>query len=120
MVGMNPTFPRPRSRCVILAISLASAVLTFGSITRADDLPKFSSPEVTAYVKAYSDFTDQYVAAIKASKTGDSSKIMAIGSQAGDMQSKGMAASSKLKPEEVKPYTDYMMKCSQRITDAAK
>ncbi len=99
--------------------TVAAAMLTFGSVARADDPPKFANPEVTAYLKSYSDFADRYVDAIKASKAGDSSKMMTIGTQAGDMQSKGMAMTGKLKKEEVKPYTDYMMKCSQRISDAA-
>ena len=53
-------------------------VLTAADKVLAEESPTFSAPEVNTFVKSYSDFADEYVAAYKAMKAGDSSKIQEL------------------------------------------
>ena len=46
-------------------------VLTAADRVLAEEIPTFSAPEVNTFVKSYSDFPDEYVAAYKAMKAGD-------------------------------------------------
>ena len=57
---MKPPLSLPRLALIILiGVSLAS-------VARADDPPKFASPDVNDYVKRQTAWMDEYIAAVKA------------------------------------------------------
>ena len=124
-----PSFLVSRCRTVLLCLSLALLAIT-GSV-RADDVPKFSDPDVNAFVKSYTEFTDEYSAVMKdymaAMKNNDTAKmqlsakqVQDIQTKSADIQSKAATVGSKVKPDEAQKFTDYMKACVQRITDATK
>ncbi len=95
------------------------AVSLTGKTLAADDLPKFSDPEVTAYVKAYSDFTDQYIAASKAAKAGDNSKMASLEAKTQEMAKSSDTLAVKLKPEETEKFTEFLSKCAEKMVNAS-
>ncbi len=110
-------------------LCLAFAFLAFASITRADDVPTFSDPAVTAFARDYNAFVDQYIVIMKdylsAAKANDTAKMQAaqakmqtFQTQAMDLQTKGSSLQGKLKPEETKKFTDYVSACVKKMTDA--
>ena len=110
-------------------LCLAFAFLAFASVTRADDVPTFSAPEVNDFVKDYTTFVDQYpvvmkdyMAAVKANDTAkmqeDMGKAQQFQTQAQGLQTKGAALQGKLKPEETQKFSEYMQKEVTMLTDA--
>ena len=113
------TFPR-FMRTAGRALCIASLALTFaGQALAGDDLPKFSDPEVTAYVKTYSEFTDQYIAATKAAKSGDNSKMAGLDAKTQELQNMSDKLSTKLKPEETEKFTEFLSKCAEKMVNAS-
>jgi hypothetical protein len=94
----------------------ALSVLTAADRVVAEDIPTFSAPEVNTFVKSYSDFADQYVAAYKAMKAGDASKIQDLQSKSSELQTEAAAVTGKLKPEETDRFNAFVTSCAQRIT----
>ena len=103
--------------------------LAVASLVRADDVPAFSDPSVTAFVKDYSAFVDQYSVLMKdylaAVKTNDTAKLQASAAKmqefqtkVADLQTKGAALQGKVKPEETQKFSDYMQACVKKMTDA--
>ncbi len=110
-------------------LCLTFAFLAFASVTRADDTPTFSAPEVNAFVQDYSAFVDQgvaimkqYMADAKANDTAkmqeDMTKVQQFQAQTGNLQAKGAALQGKLKPDETQKFTDYIQKEIKKLTDA--
>jgi hypothetical protein len=95
---------------------LALSVLTAADKLLAEDIPAFSAPEVNAFVKSYSDFADQYVAAYKAMKAGDGSKIQELRSKSSELETEAAAVTGKLKPEETDKFNAFVASCAQRIS----
>jgi hypothetical protein len=94
----------------------ALSVLTAADRVLAEDIPTFSAPEVNTFVKSYSDFADQYVAAYKAMKAGDASKIQDLQSKSSELETEAAAVTGKLKPEETDKFNAFVTSCAQRIT----
>ncbi|TBO42426.1 hypothetical protein [Pedobacter kyonggii] len=81
------------------------------------DVPTFSSEEVNKGLAEYSKLKDEYVAAVK-SKNAAEIKALSDKYTAWANQATGWA--SKLKPDEIQKYSDYMLKLSEEWTEAAK
>lgn len=125
---MTPSLPPAlRRRLALFCCSLA--FLAFAGVVRADDVPAFSDPAVTAFAKDYSNFVDQYAALMKdymsAVKANDTAKMQAstakmqdFQTKVADLQTKGVALQGKVKPDEAKKFSDYMQACVKRMTDA--
>ena len=110
---------------------LALAMFTVVSVARADDVPKFSDPDVTAFAKSYGDFTTEYISIMQdymaAAKSGDAAKMQASGQKVQDLQTKAAALqtestklTTKLKPEETEKFSTYLQGCAQKMVDALK
>ena len=113
-----PLFRFTRAAGRILCV--AALALTFaGQALAGDDLPKFTDPEVTAYVKAYSEFTDQYIAAAKAAKAGDNSKMAGLDAKTQQLQGMTDKLTTKLKPEETEKFTEFLTKCAEKMMNAS-
>ena len=81
------------------------------------DVPTFSSDEVNKGLAEYAKLKDEYVAAVK-SKNAAEIKALSDKYKAWANQATGWA--SKLKPDEIQKYSDYMLKLSEEWTKAAK
>ena len=126
---MRSRFLTFRRRIILFGLSLA--LLALIGIARADDVPTFSDPAVTAYAKAYGEFTDHYSANMKeymaAVKSNDTTKMQAAAAKmqpdqakAQEMATQSATISGKVKPDEVQKFSEYLQKCAQKMTDAAK
>ena len=100
---------------IILGLGLALAAPAFAD----EDLPKFTDPDVTAYIKAYAEFIDQYIAAAKAAKAGDTSKMAGVDAKNQELQKMSEKLAPKLKPEEVERFSDYLSKSTERMANAS-
>ncbi|KRT15592.1 hypothetical protein ASU31_13070 [Pedobacter ginsenosidimutans] len=81
------------------------------------DAPTFSSEEVNKGLAEYAKLKDEYVAAVK-SKNATEIKALSDKYTAWANQATGWA--SKLKPDEIQKYSDYMLKLSEEWSTAAK
>ena len=111
----------PRTtRSLARPLCVAALALTFaGQALAGDPIPQFKDADVTAYAKSYSEFTDDYIAAIKASKTGDMSKLSAMTAKTTELQTKAQQMAVKLKPEETEKFTTFIAACARKMADAA-
>jgi hypothetical protein len=107
---------RRPSGWALAALCLVS-ILILPARLEAD--PAFTDPEVTAYVKALSDFRDRYMAAVTAAKQGDESTLKRMDAQFPQYQEKAIRLLDKLRPDETKRYTEYVTGCGQAMVDAA-
>ncbi len=126
---MTIRFSALRRHVGLLCLSLA--VFTGASLVRADDVPTFSDPDVTAYAKSYGEFADHYSADMKAYmatvKSGDSTKMQDAAkkmqddaAKASEMSTKSATIGTKVKPDEAQKFSMYLQKCAQKMADAAK
>ena len=110
-------------------LCLTFAFLAFASVTRADDVPTFSDPDVTAFAKDYGTFVDDYTVIMKdymaAVKANDTAKMQAAATKAQtyqtkvqELQTKGAALQGKVKPEEAQRFSEYMQKEVKKLTDS--
>ena len=124
---MKNLFPSLRRHFAPLC--LVFAFFAFASVTRADDVPTFSDPDVTAFVRDYSTFVDQYTVVMKdymaAVKANDTAKMQAAAekaqpyqAKAQDLQTKGATLQGKVKPEEAQKLSEYMQKEVKKLTDS--
>ena len=95
-------------------------VLTAADNVLAEEIPTFSAPEVNTFVKSYSDFADEYVAAYKAMKAGDSSKIQELQSKSGELETEATQVTGKLKPNETDKFNTFVTSCAQRISSVSQ
>jgi hypothetical protein len=108
------------ARAATVALATVLSVFALTARVFADDVPMFSDPDVNTFVKSYAQFVDDYVAALKAAKTGDNSKLASVQAKAGDLQSQATQASGKLKADENAKFQAFVATCTQKISDAAK
>jgi hypothetical protein len=94
--------------------------LTAADRVLAEDIPTFNAPEVNTFVKSYSEFADQYVAAYKAMKAGDRSKIQDLQSKSSELETEAANVTGKLKPEETDKFNAFVTSCAQRISAASQ
>ncbi len=106
-----------RLACLACAGALS---LVFAVAASALDVPKFSDPDVTAFAKAYAEFAQESVVAVKAAAAGDNSKAEALAAKAQAIQEKAATVSAKVKPEEAEKFQKFMLECVQLMTDAMK
>ena len=110
-------------------LCLVFAFLAFASVTRADDVPTFSDPDVNSFAKDYGTFVDQYTVIMKdymaAVKANDTAKMQAAAEKAQtyqtkvqELQTKGAGLQGKLKPEEAQKFGEYMQKEIKKLTDS--
>jgi hypothetical protein len=107
-------------RMAALALAAVFSVFAFSARMFADDLPTFSDPDVNTFVKSYAQFVDSYIEALKAAKTGDSSKLANVQTKATELQAQAAQATGKLKAEESEKFQQFLTTCTTKITDAAK
>ncbi|MBV8212856.1 MAG: hypothetical protein JOZ08_06475 [Verrucomicrobia bacterium] len=109
-----------RNLCLALALIAVGSFVT----TRAlgDDIPTFSDPDVTGFVKSYAQFVDDIIDAYKAAKAGDNSKATALQAKAPELQAKAaqIASGGKLKTDEQSKYLAFVQACNQKMLDALK
>ena len=118
-----------RRRAGLFCLSLACFALT--GVVRAGDAPTFSDPEVTTFVKMYSEFADNYSANMKnymaTVKSGDTAKMQeaakkmqADQTKSQEISAKSATVSGKIKPDEATKFSEFMTKCAQKMADSAK
>ena len=99
---MTIRFSTLRRHAGLLCLSLA--LFTGVSLVRADDAPKFSDPDVTAYAKAYGDFADQYSANMKnylaTVKTGDTAKMQDAAKKMQDDAAKAQEMVTRIRDDQ--------------------
>src|ERR1700756_5985687 len=83
-------------------------VLTAADRVLAEDIPSFSAPEVNTFVKSYSDFADEYVAAYKAMKAGDKSKIQDLQSKSSELETEAANVTGNFKHEETDKFNAFV------------
>jgi hypothetical protein len=81
------------------------------------DVPTFSSEEVNKGLAEYSKLKDEYVAALKSKNAAE---IKAISDKYTVWANKATGWASKLKPDEIQKYSEYMIKVSEDWAKAAK
>lgn len=107
-----------RTLCLVFTLMVTGSFVTSRAL--GDDVPTFSDPDVTNFVKTYSDFVNDYIDAYKAAKAGDNSKITALQAKAPQLQAQAAQVAGKLKPEESSKFQTFVTACSQKMLDAMK
>lgn len=85
--------------------------------TTKADVPTFSSDEVNKGLAEFAALKDQYIAALKSK---NSTEIQALSTKYSTWAQSAATWASKLKPDEVQKYSDYMTKVSKEWADAAQ
>ena len=97
---------------LLIVVSLVS----FASVSRADDPPKFSAPEVNEFVKTQTALMDDYIAAVKA---GDDAKKEAAVKKMGENSDKNMfTVYEKLTAAEKPIYDKWQKDETERMSKA--
>ena len=109
---MKPPFSLCRLALIILiGVSLAS-------VARADDPPKFASPEVNDYVRRQTAWMDEYIAAVQA---GDEDKRHEVNKKRlEDMDKNVSAIREKLTDAEQPVFTKWRNSETERMEKALK
>jgi hypothetical protein len=107
-------------RNLFVILTLVATGCFISSRALGDDIPQFSDPDVTAFVKTYAQFTTDYVDACKAVKAGDSSKMAALQSKAPELQAQATQMVGKVKADEASKFQVFISACAQKIVDAMK
>ena len=109
-----------RNLCLALALMAVGSFATSRAL--GDDIPSFSDPDVTAFVKSYAQFCNDILDAYKAAKAGDNSKITALQAKLPELQTQAtqLASSGKLKADEATKYSTFVQSCTQKLLDAMK
>ena len=81
------------------------------------DVPTFSSDEVNKGLAKYAKLKDDYLAALKSKNEAE---IKALTSEYANWAQTASTWATKLKPDEVQKYTDYMSKVSKEWGAAAQ
>jgi len=115
---MKNMYSTLRTLCLVFTLMVTGSFVTSRAL--GDDVPTFSDPDVTNFVKTYSDFVNDYIDAYKAAKAGDNSKITALQAKAPQLQAQAAQVAGKLKPEESSKFQTFVTACSQKMLDAMK
>jgi hypothetical protein len=105
-----------RNLFVILTLVVTGCFISSRAL--GDDIPQFSDPDVTAFVKAYAQFTSDYIDACKAVKTGDSSKMTALQSKAPELQAQASQMAGKVKADEAPKFQAFISDSTKKIVAA--
>jgi hypothetical protein len=107
-----------RNLCLVLTVIAVGSFVAGRAL--GDDIPTFSDPDVNTFVKAYSQFCDDYLEAYKAVKAGDNTKITALQAKLPELQSQAAAVAGKVKPDETTKFQTFVTACAQKLVDATK
>jgi hypothetical protein len=107
-----------RTLCLVFTLMVTGSFVTSRAL--GDDVPTFSDPDVTNFVKTYAQFVNDYIGAYKAAKAGDNTKINALQAKAPELQAQAAQVAGKLKPEESPKFQTFVTACSQKMLDAMK
>jgi methanogenic corrinoid protein MtbC1 len=106
-----PLFLRRLALIIVIGVSLAS-------VARADEPPKFASPEVNDYVKRQTAWMDEYIAAVQA---GDEDKRREVNKKRLDDMDKNVSAiREKLTDAEQPVFTKWRNGETERMEKALK
>jgi hypothetical protein len=97
----------------------AYVALTYKYIDENDIDKDHRNTNVNTFVEKYAKFADDYIAALQAANTGDTSKLTNIQSQATELQAEVVPAVNKLKPGEAAIFQSFIAQEIAKI-DAAK
>jgi hypothetical protein len=81
---------------------------------------KFIDESINTFADKYSKFADNYVAALQAAKTGDTSKLTSIQSEATDIQAQAVPIAKKVKDGESAIFQSFIAQQIAKISDASK
>ena len=81
---------------------------------------KYVDESINAFVEKYSRFADEYVAALQAAKTGDTSKLISIQNEATDLHAQAASIAKKVKDGETAIFQSFITQEIAKITDASK
>lgn len=91
-------------------------VTTKTTETVKTDIPSFSSEEVNKGLAEYAKLKDDYVAALK---TQNAAELKVISEKYTVWANQATTWASKLKPDEIQKYSDYVLKLSEEWSKAA-
>src|ERR1700724_1595943 len=81
---------------------------------------KYVDESINTFVEKYSKIADQYVAALQAAKTGDTSKLISIQNEATDLHTQAASIAKKVKDGETAIFQSFITQEIAKITDASK
>jgi hypothetical protein len=81
---------------------------------------KYIDESINTFAEKYSRFADEYVAALQAAKTGDTSKLTSIQSEATALQAQALSIAKKVKDGETAIFRSFITQEVAKITDASK
>src|SRR5882762_3579531 len=81
---------------------------------------KYVDESINAFVEKYSKFADEYVAALQAAKTGDTSKLIGIQNEATDLHAQAASIAKKVKDGETAIFQSFITEEIAKITEASK
>ena len=104
------------NRRLAVVLLIVVSFVSFVSVSRADDPPKFSAPEVNEFVKTQTALMDDYIAAVK---EGDDAKKEAAVKKMGENSDKNMfAVYEKLTAAEKPVYDKWQKDETERMSKA--
>jgi hypothetical protein len=104
-------------RGAALGVCFALALTAFAPSVRAEDIPKFSAPEVNAFVRQFVDLTDSYA---KAAADEDEAKAKDIMTKVTTLLStEGPAIDPKITAEERPTFEKFIQTRSEKMMSAA-
>jgi hypothetical protein len=81
---------------------------------------KYLDDSINTFAERYSKFADDYVAALQAAKTGDTSKLTSIQSEATEIQAQAVPTAKKVKDGETAIFQSFIAQEIARISEASK
>jgi hypothetical protein len=79
---------------------------------------KYIDESINTFAEKYAKFADDYVAALQAAKTGDTSKLASIQGEATDIQAQAVPTAKKVKDGETAIFQSFIAQEIARISDA--
>ena len=104
------------------APALALFLLLLAPQVPAEELPKFSDPEVNDFVGHYAKLVEDYSNAYQAAKAGNPSAFDQLKTRVKQLQDEVDKVAEKLrsKPDEVPRYEQFIATYTQKMIDATK
>jgi hypothetical protein len=114
---MKKRFHSIRRARAVLALLVAAA---FAKPVLSDEIPRFISPAVNAYVEAYIQFVNYYTEVCREARNGDTSKLASLEVRSRELQARAAEIPTKLEPEEVESYQVLIWTYNRKMFDALK
>jgi peptidoglycan hydrolase CwlO-like protein len=105
-----------------VTLAAALSLSLFPVRAPADELPKFSDPEVNTFVSDYAAFVTKYIQAYQAAQTGNLSQFAQVKTQVKQLQDQVTKVADKLlsKPDEAQRYEQFITEYTEKMVDATK